>query len=59
MKLPIDIKAAGRGKLPFVVASDSQGEKKILVRLLDENNLVVREQVLKFRFAKKESGITF
>lgn len=54
LRLPIDIRSVGRGKLPFVVSSDSVGDKEILVRLLDENNQVVRDQVLKFKFAKKE-----
>lgn len=52
LKLPMTLKSAGRGKLPFVVTSTAPGEKKITVRLLDENNGLVREQVLKFQFAK-------
>lgn len=52
MTLPVQIKTAGRGKLPFVVSSSVEGEKNIRVRLLDENDNLVREQVLKFKFAK-------
>lgn len=52
LRLPIDIKSAGRGKLPFVVTSTVGGEQKILVRLLDEQNHLVREQYLKFKFAE-------
>jgi hypothetical protein len=59
LTLPVDIKVAGRGKLPFVVTSEFSGEKEIKVRLLDENNQLVREQVLKLKFAKQGSSITF
>ncbi|MBL7669751.1 MAG: hypothetical protein JNM39_04640 [Bdellovibrionaceae bacterium] len=52
LRLPIDIKSTGRGKLPFVVTSTVGGEQKILVRLLDEQNHLVREQYLKFKFAQ-------
>ena len=52
LTLPVQIKNAGRAKLPFVVASSVEGEQNIKVRLLDENNVLVREQVLKFKFAK-------
>ena len=52
LTLPVQIKTAGRAKLPFVVASSVEGEQNIRVRLLDENNVLVREQVLKFKFAK-------
>lgn len=58
LKLPVELKTAGRGKLPFVVTSEAEGEKSILVRLLDENNNVVREQTLKFKFAKSGEKIS-
>ena len=59
LSLPVDVKMAGRGKLPFVVTSDFSGEKEIKVRLLNENDQLVREQVLKLKFAKQGSSITF
>lgn len=52
MTLPVQIKTAGRGKLPFVVSSSVEGEKKIRIRLLDADDNLVREQVIKFKFAK-------
>lgn len=58
LKLPINIKSAGRGKLPFVVTSKTDGKKLIRVRLLDENDNVVREQVLNFKFAKQDANKT-
>jgi hypothetical protein len=59
MKLPIEVKALGRGKLPFVVSSDFSGEKEIKVRLLNSKNELVREQVLKLKFAKEGTSTTF
>jgi len=59
LTLPVDVKALGRGKLPFVVASDVSGEQSIRVRLLNEKNELVREQVMKLRFAKQGSSVTF
>jgi hypothetical protein len=59
LSLPVDVKVAGRGKLPFVVTSDYSGEKEIKVRLLNENNELVREQILKLKFAKQGSTINF
>lgn len=59
LRLPIDIKSVGRGKLPFVVTANSDGEKQILVRLLDEHNQLVREQVLNFKFARQDNLKTF
>jgi len=59
LSLPVDVKMAGRGKLPFVVSSDFSGEKEIKVRLLNENDQLIREQVLKLKFAKQGSSITF
>lgn len=53
LTLPVDIKAVGRGKLPFVVSSSFSGEKDIKVRLLNENNELVREKVLKLKFARQ------
>jgi hypothetical protein len=58
LTLPVDIKATGRGKLPFVVSSDFSGEKLIKVRLLNEDNQLVREQILKLKFAKEDSATT-
>lgn len=57
MSLPITIKSLGRGKLPFVVASDSSGEKEIIVSLFNENEELVRKQVLKFKFAKNSDSV--
>ncbi len=57
MTLPVQIKTAGRGKLPFVVSSAVEGEKSIKVRLLDENNNLVREQILRFKFAKTNQQV--
>jgi hypothetical protein len=51
IRLPVDIKVAGRGKLPFVVSADTPGEKRIVIRLLDREDQVIREQVLKYNFA--------
>jgi hypothetical protein len=59
LTLPVDIKAAGRGKLPFVVTSDFSGEKDIKVRLLNENNELVREKILKLKFAKQGASVVF
>jgi hypothetical protein len=59
LRLPVEVRALGRGKLPFVVASDSSGEKAIKVRLLNEKDELVREQVLKLKFAKQGATITF
>lgn len=59
LKLPVQVKEAGRGKLPFVVTSEFSGEKEIKVRLLNEKDELVREQVLKLKFAKQGSTITF
>ena len=58
LKLPVQIKSAGRSKLPFVVASSVEGEQNIRVRLLDVNNVLVREQVLKFKFAKTREQVS-
>ncbi len=55
LRLPIDIKSAGRGKLPFVVTATAGGEKQILVRLLDEQDHLVREQYLNFKFAQNST----
>jgi hypothetical protein len=55
LKLPIDVKSVGRGKLPFVVTSKTDGEKLIRVRLLDENDNLIREQDLNFKFAKQDN----
>lgn len=59
LKLPVAVKSLGKGKLPFVVTSDSSGEKQIKVRLLNENDELVREQILKLKFAKQGSAVTF
>ncbi len=59
LTLPVSVKALGRGKLPFVVSSDISGEKSIRVRLLNEKNEVVREQVLKLTFAKQGNPVVF
>lgn len=59
LRLPVDVKALGRGKLPFVVASEVSGEKSIRVRLLNEKNELVREQVLKLTFAKQGAPVVF
>lgn len=59
LTLPVSVKALGRGKLPFVVSSDISGEKSIRVRLLNEKNEVVREQVLKLTFAKQGNSVVF
>lgn len=59
LTLPVDVKVLGRGKLPFVVASDVSGEKSIRVRLLNEKNELVREQVLKLTFAKQGESVVF
>lgn len=58
LRLPIDIKSIGRGKLPFVVTASTDGEKQITVRLLNDDNEVIRDQVLKFKFAKNDSTRT-
>lgn len=55
LKLPIAIDAAGRAKLPFVLQSDRAGEKAIVLRLLDREDRLVRNQVLQFRFAQNDS----
>lgn len=52
LKLPVNIGAIGRAKLPFVLSSTSAGEKAIKVRLLDDGDQVVREQVMSFKFAQ-------
>lgn len=57
LKLPVSIKEIGRGKLPFVLTSNSVGAKTILVNLLDENNNLVKKQILKLKFAKNESNL--
>lgn len=59
LTLPVSVKALGRGKLPFVVSSENSGEKSIRVRLLNEKNELVREQMLKLTFAKQGSTVTF
>lgn len=59
LTLPVSVKALGRGKLPFVVSSENSGEKSIRVRLLNEKNELVREQVLKLTFAKQGSTVVF
>lgn len=57
LRLPVDVKTAGPGKLPFVVSADDPGEKKIIVRLLNHDDRVIREQVLNYRFAKQDGNI--
>lgn len=59
LKLPIQVKNAGRGKLPFVVASAVAGEKNIQIRLLDENDQLIREQSIKFNFAKSGQQVSY
>lgn len=59
LKLPVSVKNLGRGKLPFVVTSDFSGEKAIKVRLLNEKDELVREQILRVKFAKEGSAILF
>jgi hypothetical protein len=57
LRLPVDVKAAGRGKLPFVVSADDPGEKRIVVRLLNRDDQVIREQIFNYRFAKQDGNI--
>lgn len=57
LKLPVSIKEIGRGKLPFVLASNTTGAKTILVQLLDDNNNLIKKQFLKLKFAKNESNL--
>ncbi len=57
LKLPVQVSGTGRGKLPFVVTSETIGEKKIFIRLLDVNDQLIREQVLKFKFALKYGSV--
>lgn len=59
LTLPVQVKSLGRGKLPFVVAADFSGEKEIEVRLLDQNDELIRKQVLKMKFAKEGSSVNF
>jgi hypothetical protein len=58
LTLPVAVKTLGKGKLPFVVSADFPGEKEIKVRLLDENDQVVREQIMKLKFAKADAAAT-
>lgn len=58
LTLPVAVKTLGKGKLPFVVSADVAGDKEIKVRLLDQNDKVVREQVMKLKFAKADSSGT-
>lgn len=53
LKLPVNVSADGRTKLPFVVVASGKGDKKILVRLYDKNNNVVKEDFIKVSFNKK------
>ncbi|WP_413288100.1 hypothetical protein [Bdellovibrio sp. HCB337] len=59
LKLPVSVKSLGRGKLPFVVTSDLAGEKSIRVRLLNEKDELVREQIFKVKFAKEGASVAF
>lgn len=58
LTLPITVKNLGRSKLPFVVSSAVDGEKNIQIRLLDLNNNLIREQNLKFKFAKTNQQVS-
>lgn len=57
LKLPVTIKEIGRGKLPFVLTSESFGAKNISVSLFDEDNNLIKKQTLKLKFAKSESTL--
>lgn len=57
LRLPVEVKSLGRGKLPFVVSSAISGEKSIKVRLLNDKDELVREQILKVKFAKQGSAV--
>lgn len=59
LSLPVAVKNLGRGKLPFVVSSDGLGERRIKIRLLDAQDQLVREEVLKVKFAKQNSTAVF
>ena len=59
LKLPLSVKQTGRGRLPFVVSSDRQGQQTLTVRLLNSKNELVREQNLNFKFAKANQHIAF
>ena len=59
MKLPLSVKHTGSGRLPFVVSSNQQGSQTLTVRLLNSKNELVREQNLKFKFAKANQHIAF
>lgn len=59
LRLPVEVKSLGRGKLPFVVSSGISGEKFVKVRLLNDKDELVREQVLKLSFAKQGASVVF
>lgn len=53
LKLAVDIKKIGLSKLPFVFSADVKGEKEIRIRFLGQNNQLIHEHVLKYKFVEK------
>lgn len=50
LNLPISPALAGRNKLPFVVQSEQTGEHRLMVRMFDGENNLIRERQLTVEF---------